>query len=102
MSVTNTSTPSLESFFETASPMPLAAPVTSALRPFSPSSGIGAAVDIDRGARHIRGVVRAQGDDQRRALFDTPRATHRDRLQRAFRAMVLLGDLEDSFQPSAG
>src|SRR3989442_15908989 len=75
-----------------AAPMPLAAPVTSARLPRSPLSGIRGAVDVDRRAGHVGGVVGAERDDQRRGLGDRADASHRDLRQGSLWAFVYASD----------
>src|ERR1043165_10018740 len=81
--------------------MPLAAPVTSAFFPFRPSSGIGRAVEIDRDAGHVARVVAAESDDQRGGFHDRAARSHRDLLERSFRAL-LAAEAENLLQPAAG
>src|SRR3954466_4785982 len=85
----------------TARPIPLAAPVTSARLPRSPLSGIRGAVDIDRDAGHIRGVVGAERDYERRAFGYAADAAHGNRPKVAFRAVVFLADLRDAVEAAA-
>src|SRR5688500_4816719 len=88
MSVAITSTPSCFSRLTIEEPIPLAAPVTSALRPFRPSSGIRGAVGVHAYAGHIGSVVTAERHDQRGALADRPHPSHRNAGEGTFRAMV--------------
>src|SRR5687768_17834837 len=92
MSVAMTSTSSFRRRAATAAPIPLAAPVTSALRPFSPSSGIGSAVDVHGDAGHVGRVLGAQRDDQSRALLDGADAPHRDGGHRPFGSTLFAGE----------
>src|SRR5262245_47611619 len=98
MSVAKTCAPSACSRFRTAAPIPLAAPVTSALLP---SSRIGRAVDVDRHAGHIGSVVRARRHDQRRGLGDGADPSHGDLLEWTFRSLIAT-ELENFLQPSTG
>src|SRR5688572_3489327 len=98
MSVATTSTPSRFNLSATAAPIPLAAPVTSALRPFSPSSGIGSAVDVDDHARHVRRIVGAQRNDQRCTLVDRADTPHRYRGHGPFRSALLAGERHYALQ----
>src|SRR2546428_2038800 len=98
MSVATTWTPSPCSREQTAAPMPLAAPVTSARFPRNPLSGIRGAVDVDRHAGHIGGVVGAKGDDQRRSLGHRADASHRDLRQGSLWAFVFASDGEHLLQ----
>src|SRR5688572_4512177 len=100
MSVATTSTPSRLNLSTTQAPMPLAAPVTSALRPFSPSSGIRSAVDVDGHPGHVRGVVGAQRNDQRGALVDRADAAHRDGGHGPFRTALFAGERHDPLEPT--
>src|SRR5258706_59326 len=100
MSVAKTWTPSRASLLRTASPIPLAAPVTSAFLPRSPSSGIGGAVDVDRHARQVGRVVGAERDDQRRGLGDCADAAHVDLFQGTFRSLVTT-EFQNLLQSSA-
>src|SRR5687767_11155729 len=101
MSVAMTCTPSCWNLWATAAPIPLAAPVTSALRPFSPSSGIRSAVDVDGHPGHVRGVIGAQRNDQRGAFVDRADAPHRDRRHGPFRTALLAGERHDPLEPTA-
>src|SRR5436190_1690800 len=95
MSVAMTWTPSFANRWTTAAPMPLAAPVTSAFLPRRPLSGIGSAVDVDRRAGHVGGVVGAERDDQRGGFGDGTDASHRNLLERTFRAFTRAGHRGD-------
>src|SRR3989338_3305543 len=102
MSVPNVSTPSFFKRAKTAWPMPLAAPVTSARLPFNPLSGIGGAVDVHRDAGHVRGVVGAQRDDERRGFGHRADAAHRDLRKRTFRTTVFAAQLKNLAEAAAG
>src|SRR5882672_3616998 len=102
MSVATTWTPSPCRREQIAAPMPLAAPVTSALFPRSPLSGIGGAVDVDRHAGHVGGVVGAERDDQGRSLRHGADAPHRDLRQRSLWAFVFSTEGEHLLQTSTG
>src|SRR5438105_10492732 len=101
MSVATTWTPSFANRWTTAAPMPLAAPVTSAFLPRSPLSGIGSAVDVDRYAGHVGGVVGAERNDQRGGFGDGANASHRNLLERTFRAFALDGHRRDPAEATA-
>src|SRR5438132_7726660 len=92
MSVATTWTPSPCRREQIAAPMPLAAPVTSALFPRSPLSGIGGAVDVYSHPGHVRGVVGAERDDQRRGLRHRADPSHGDLREWPFGAFVFSTD----------
>src|SRR5215212_9478714 len=83
-------------------PMPLAAPVTRARLPCRPLSGIRSAVDVDGYAGHVRRVVGAERDDERRAFGDGADAAHGNRPKVAFRPVVFFADLRDAVEATAG
>src|SRR5215470_6433573 len=70
----------------TAWPMPLAAPVTRATRPSSPlscicvraSRHVTGAVDVERDAGHVAGLVGAEGDHESGDLVDGRKSAERD------------------------
>src|SRR3954469_5507265 len=82
-------------------PMPLAAPVTKARLPCRPLSGIRRAVDVDRYAGHVRSVVGAKRDDERRAFGDRADAAHGNRPKVTFRPVVFFADLRDPVEAAA-
>src|SRR5215510_697589 len=101
MSVATTSTCSCRSRSAMEEPIPLAAPVTRALLPFSPSSGIGGAVDVERDAGHVGGVLGAQRHDQRGTFIHCPHAPHRDSGQRPLGSALLARQRHHTLQPPA-
>src|SRR5436190_12340844 len=101
MSVAMTWTPSFASRWTIEAPMPLAAPVTSAFLPRSPLSGIGSAVDVDRHAGHVGGVVGAERDDQRGGFGEGADAAHRNLRERTFRALARAGHRRDLGEATA-
>src|SRR5437870_5700867 len=101
MSVAKTCTPSDRNLLLIESPIPLAAPVTSAFLPFRPSSGIGGTVEVDRDASHVAGVVGAQGDDQCGGFRDCAYPSHWNLLEGSF-GSLLATELENLLQSSAG
>src|SRR5439155_4954594 len=102
MSVPKTSTPSFFNFKNTAWPMPLAAPVTSARLPFNPLSGIRRAVHVDRDAGHVGRVVGAERDDQCRGFGHGTDPPHRDLRQRTFRTPIFSTDFQHLVETATG
>src|SRR5687767_4797425 len=102
ISVAKTCTASRLSLSTIEAPIPLAAPVTSALRPFNPSSGIGRAVGVDRDPGHVGRVVGAERHDQRRALCHGAYSAHGDGGERTLRAMFYFCYFKNALEAAAG